>query len=51
VQEGKTSKEIAEELNLSVDTVNIHRKSIRKKLGISGKSRNLRSLLMSFDAQ
>lgn len=32
---GKSSAEIAEELNISTDTVNTHRKNIKKKLGIS----------------
>lgn len=32
---GKSSAEIAAELNISVDTVNTHRKNIKKKLGIS----------------
>lgn len=49
VKEGKTSKEIAEDLNLSKDTIDIHRKNIRKKCGITGKRRNLRTMLMSYD--
>lgn len=32
---GKSSSEIAQELNISVDTVNTHRKNLKKKLGIS----------------
>lgn len=32
---GKSSAEIAEELNISTETVNTHRKNIKKKLGIS----------------
>ena len=32
---GKSSNEIAEELNISIDTVNTHRKNIKKKLDIS----------------
>ena len=32
---GKTSAEIAEELNLSTETVNSHKKIIKQKLGIS----------------
>lgn len=32
---GKSSGDIARELNISVDTVNTHRKNIKKKLGIS----------------
>lgn len=51
VKEGKTSKEIATDLNLSKDTIDIHRKNIRKKCGITGKRQNLRTMLMSFDNQ
>lgn len=32
---GKSSAEIAQELNISIETVNTHRKNIKKKLGIS----------------
>lgn len=32
---GKSSAEIASELNITVDTVNTHRKNIKKKLGIT----------------
>ncbi len=32
---GKSSAEISEELNITVDTVNTHRKIIKKKLGIT----------------
>lgn len=32
---GKSSAEISEELNITVDTVNTHRKIIKKKLGIN----------------
>ncbi len=32
---GKSSPEISEELNITVDTVNTHRKIIKKKLGIT----------------
>lgn len=49
VKEGKTSKEIAANLNLSKDTINIHRKNIRKKIGITGKTQNLRTMLMSLE--
>lgn len=41
VEAGKSSKEIAEALNLSVGTINTHRKNIRKKIGLSGKNQNL----------
>ncbi|WP_051617059.1 LuxR C-terminal-related transcriptional regulator [Desulfonatronovibrio hydrogenovorans] len=41
IQAGKSSKEIAEALNISVGTVNTHRKNIRKKIGLHGKNSNL----------
>jgi len=47
IKEGKTSKEIAEELNLSHPTVNFHRQNLRKKLGLSGSSNNLHSHLLT----
>jgi DNA-binding CsgD family transcriptional regulator len=45
IQEGKTTKEIADLMNLSLATVETHRNRIRKKLGISGNSTNLRTFL------
>ena len=47
VKEGKTSKEIAELMNLSKRTVEFHRDSIRKKIGIKNKKANLRAFLIS----
>lgn len=41
VQSGASSKDIAESMNISFDTVQTHRKNIRKKLGLSGKDVNL----------
>ena len=47
VREGKTSKEIAEVLTISVSGVDFHRKQIRKKLGLTNEKSNLRSYLLS----
>ena len=47
IREGKTSKEIAELLNISVSGVNFHRKMIRKKLGLTNEKSNLRTYLLS----
>jgi PAS domain S-box-containing protein len=46
IQGGSTSKDIAEAMNLAVDTVQTHRKNIRKKLGIRGRDVNLYTFLM-----
>ncbi len=47
VREGKTAKEIAILLNMSLRTVENHRYSIRTKLGLKRKSINLRTYLSS----
>lgn len=47
VKQGKTNREIAELYQLSARTVESHRDSIRKKIGIKNKKINLRSYLMS----
>lgn len=47
IKDGKQDKDIAEVLNISLDTVKFHRKNIRKKLGIYGKKANLRTQLLS----
>jgi DNA-binding CsgD family transcriptional regulator len=49
VRSGKVSKEIADVLNLSVSGVDFHRKSLRKKLGLTNTAKNLRSHLMSLE--
>ncbi|MCG8335924.1 MAG: PAS domain S-box protein [Proteobacteria bacterium] len=41
VQAGVATKEIAETLGLSIDTIQTHRKNIRKKLGLQGRDVNL----------
>ncbi len=47
VREGRSSKEISTLLNISTETVAFHRRNIRKKLQIHGKSKNLREKLLS----
>ncbi|MFC1896835.1 LuxR C-terminal-related transcriptional regulator, partial [Thermodesulfobacteriota bacterium] len=49
VREGKTSKEIADLMKLSYRTVEAHRASIRKRLGLSNKSVNLRTWLLCME--
>ena len=47
VKDGKTSKEIADVLNVSETTVHFHRKNLRHKFGIKNKATNLRTFLLS----
>lgn len=47
IKDGKQDKDIAEVLNITLDTVKTHRQNIRKKLGIYGKRINLRTTLVS----
>ncbi|OIQ91131.1 nitrogen fixation regulatory protein [mine drainage metagenome] len=49
VREGTSTKVIASTLSLSPETISIHRKNIRKKLGLDSKSDNLRSYLITLD--
>lgn len=48
VRHGYASKDISSNLNISIDAVSFHRKSIRKKLGLTNKKSNLRSYLQQF---
>ena len=47
LREGRTTKEMAELLNASARTVEVHRDNIRKKLGLRNKKANLKSHLMA----
>jgi two-component system, response regulator PdtaR len=47
IQKGKNSHQVAKALNISTDTVNWHRKHIRKKLGLSGQKTALIAKLAS----
>ncbi|WAC07732.1 MAG: PAS domain S-box protein [Thermodesulfobacteriota bacterium] len=47
IKDGKSSKEIAEILMLSVRSVEFHRNNIRKKLGVAHKANNLCSFLLT----
>ena len=47
IRSGKTSKEIADMMNISARTVDVLRYSVRKKLGLNNKKANLQSLLSS----
>jgi len=47
VKDGKTAKEIAGLFDVSVRTIEFHRKSIRAKIGLKNSKVNLRSRLLS----
>ena len=47
IRQGKTSKQLSEIMSLSCRTIESHRKSIRKKLGLQHSKTNLRSYLAS----
>lgn len=51
IKHGKTSKEIASLLNVSLDAISVHRYRIRKKLGLLNSKINLRSYLQTFTEQ
>jgi len=47
IKEGKTSKEIADMMNVSPAAIDFHRNNIRKKLGLKNKKANLQTHLIS----
>ena len=47
IKHGKTTKEIASILNLSISAIEFHRNNLREKLGIKKKKSNLRAFLNS----
>jgi DNA-binding CsgD family transcriptional regulator len=47
IKTGKSSKEIGTLMKLSTATVNVHRNSIRKKLGITRKKISLQMYLLN----
>ena len=49
IRQGKTSKEIAELFTVSPRTIEAHRESIRKKMGLKKKKANLRTYLLSIE--
>jgi DNA-binding CsgD family transcriptional regulator len=51
IMEGKTSKEIAERLSLTIKAVDFHRMNIRKKLRMEGSGQSLRSKLAELEAE
>ena len=50
VRSGRTSKEIADVLGISVSGVDFHRKRLRQKLGLTNSAKNLRSYLLSLES-
>ncbi|HET6490014.1 MAG TPA: cyclic nucleotide-binding domain-containing protein [Syntrophales bacterium] len=51
IKDGKTTKEIADLLNLSPSTVDFHRNNIRSKLGLKNKGESLKARLLSLSRE
>lgn len=51
IKAGLRGKEIAQRLNLSLFTIETHKKNIRKKLGLTGKPKNLKVALEEIDQE
>ncbi len=51
IKDGKTTKEIADLLNLSPSTVDFHRNNIRSKLGLKNKEESLKAHLLSLSRE
>jgi DNA-binding CsgD family transcriptional regulator len=51
IKDGKTTKEIADLLNLSPSTVDFHRNNIRSKLGLKNKEASLKAHLLSLSRE
>jgi DNA-binding CsgD family transcriptional regulator len=49
VRDGRTSKEIAERLCLTIKAVDFHRMNLRKKLGIGGSTQSLQARLLDLE--
>lgn len=47
IKDGKSSKEIADAIDSTKNTVEFHRRNLRKKLGLKNKKKNLRTHLLS----
>ena len=51
VRNGRSSKEIADIMSLSVAGVDFHRKRLRQKLGLANTKKNLRSFLLTLESR
>jgi len=49
IKSGLKTKEIADQLDISINAINFHRKNIRKKLSLSNKQVNLQTYLLSLE--